>query len=580
MPTQVNPADLGIQGGLVSEENSLWWKGPDWLSSPESWPPKIVMSPTTESEVEAKPLKQVMAVAIEHRDEIDELLIKSSLMRTLRITAWISRFLHNTKVKYKQRLIGPLTAEEIECQRLFWIKRVQNQEASTDKFSDDELRLNLKPNHEGVLECRGRIQGDYPVYLPDTSLYAEKVVEDAHKVTLHGGVGLTMAKVREKFWIPRLRKKVKRVVRRCAGCKRFQAVAFANPPIGPLPSDRTEGNSPFEVIGVDYMGPMTYKTSANKVRKAYVLLYSCSLTRAIHLELLPTLETQDFLASFKRFIARRGRPRKVYSDNGGTFVGAAAWLRKVMHDERLNNYLAQHRIEWTFNLSRAPWWGGQFERLVGVVKQSLQKSVGRALLTFAELSEVLLDVEVALNGRPLSHVEDDHELPTLTPNGLLYPQCNTIPILKPHHEDFDLRKRAKYLENCKRAMWNRWTSEYVRGLRERHNLKHKSKKLNLTKGDVVIIKGDEKDRNYWKLGIVLNLIVGRDGEVRAAKLRAGRGVLERAIQQLYPLELACNDPETTNIPQQQLSTTRKQPTRAAKEAAKIRISKDAEGDEV
>lgn len=203
-----------------------------------------------------------MAVAIKHHDEIDELVIKSSLWRTLQITAWISRFLYNARVKNKQRLKGPLTAEEIESQRLFWIKRVQKQEASSDKFKDDELRLNLKPNNEGVLECRGRIQ-DYPVYLPDTSLYAEKVVEDAHKVTLHGGVGLTMAKVRERFWIPRLRRIVKRVVKRCAGCKRFQAVAFGNPPIGPFPSDRTEGNSPFEVIGVDYMGPMTYKSSAN-----------------------------------------------------------------------------------------------------------------------------------------------------------------------------------------------------------------------------------------------------------------------------------------------------------------------------
>jgi hypothetical protein len=134
---------------------------------------------------------------------------------------------------------------------------------------------------------------------------------------------------------------VKRVVKRCAGCKRFQAVAFANPPVGPLPDDRTKGTTPFEVIGVDYMGPMTYKVTTNKEAKAYVLLYSCSLTRAIHLELLPTLETRDFLKSFKGFIARRGRPRKVYSDNGSTFIGAAGWLRKVIHDEKFNNFLAQ-----------------------------------------------------------------------------------------------------------------------------------------------------------------------------------------------------------------------------------------------
>ena len=204
-----------------------------------------------------------------------------------------------------------------------------------------------------------------------------------------------------------------------------------------------------------------------------------------------------------------------------------------MHDEQFNDYLAKHSIKWQFNLSRAPWWGGQFERMVGLVKRSLQKNVGRRLLTWNELKEVLLDVEVALNGRPLSYVEDDHELPALTPNALLYSQSNVLPELEAHHEeDPDLRKRAKYLERCKREMWARWTSEYVRGLRERHNLNHKSKRLTLKEGDVVIIKGDEKDRNHWKLGIVQQLIAGKDGVVRAAKLRAGRGILELAVQHL------------------------------------------------
>ena len=554
VPTQDNPADLGSRGGPVPDESS-WWTGPEWLSDSQRWPPMIVSSPTPESEVEAKPHKQIMAVAVQQKDEMDTLLSKSTLWRTLRVCAWIRRFIYNSKQKPNQRIKGPLSTDEIERQKTFWVRRIQRQHAGLDKFKEDELRLNLKPNAEGVLVCCGRIQGEYPVYLPDTSLYAEKIVEEAHRLTLHGGVGLTMAKVRETFWIPRLRRMVKRVVKRCAGCKRFQAVAFANPPVGPLPDDRTKGTTPFEVIGVDYMGPMTYKVSTKKEGKAYILLYSCSLTRAVHLELMQTLETQDFLKSFKAFIARRGRPKKIYSDNGSTFIGAAGWLRKVMHDERFNDFLAQHSIVWSFNLSRAPWWGGQFERMVGLVKRSLQKSAGRALLSWDELSELLLDIEVALNGRPLSYVEDDHELPTLTPNALLYPQSNTIPILEAHHmEDFDLRKRAKYLESCKKTMWTRWTSEYVRGLRERHNLKHNKKRLKLAKGDVVIIRGDEKDRNYWKLGIVQDLIVGRDGETRAAKLRAGKRVLERAVQQLYPLELSC-DHEVT-IPRQQLSTAR------------------------
>ena len=71
--------------------------------------------------------------------------------------------------------------------------------------------------------------------------------------------------------------------------------------------------------------------------------------------------------SLKKFIARKRRPEKIYSDNGSTFVGAAGWLRKTMRDEKFSQFLAQNEIVWQFNLSRAPWWGGQFERMIGLV---------------------------------------------------------------------------------------------------------------------------------------------------------------------------------------------------------------------
>ena len=86
----------------------------------------------------------------------------------------------------------------------------------------------------------------------------------------------------------------------------------------------------------------------------------------------------------------------------------------------------------------------------------------------------------------------------------------------------------------------RWTNEYLKGLRERHNLKHHNKKSFLKLGDVVIIQSNERNRSKWKLGIVESLIPGRDGIVRVARLRSGKNTLERAVQQLYPLELSCD----------------------------------------
>ena len=173
------------------------------------------------------------------------------------------------------------------------------------------------------------------------------------------------------------------------------------------------GNYAFQVVGVDYAGPVKYRVSRNREGKAYIVLYACSLSRALYFELTKLMETEEFMSTLKRFIARKGRPEKIYSDNGRTFVGAAKWLRNVIQDERLHDFLAQLNIKWQFNLTKAPWWGGQFERMIGLVKQAFNKSVGNGTLTWRELQDVLLDVEVLLNNRPLSYVEEDVQLPVL-----------------------------------------------------------------------------------------------------------------------------------------------------------------------
>jgi len=539
-----NPADLGSRGGQVDESCELWWKGPSWLSKPEEWPANIVTSPTKESQTEAKAIKQVLAVAVKTEDELDQAMQKWDFWKAIRITAWVTRFIRNCKNQRDTRKSGPLTTEETNKALHNWVKRVQNKGEYASKFQEDKLQLNLQKNNEGVYECRGRIQGDYPIYLPDGDIFTEKLVAHAHLQTLHGGVGLTMSHVRAKYWIPRLRRMARRIIRNCHGCKRFQAIALSSPPTGNLPTDRTGGSTPFQVVGVDYAGPIIYKLKNGKEGKAYILLYACSLTRALHLDLVPDQTTEEFIRRFKCFIARRGKPQKIYSDNGRTFVAAAKWLKKLRNDESFNNWLANEGIRWQFNLSRAPWWGGQFERMVGLTKQALYKSIGKGNLRWSELEEVLLDIEVALNNRPLSYVEDDVQMPLLTPSAMLFGQPSQLPEQEPDTiEDVDLRKRARYLRKCKDALWTRWQTEYLKALRERHNMKSNARETTLKPGDVMIIKSDERNRRKWKLGIVDQLFEGRDGVVRGVRLRAGKSYLERPIQHLYPLEVACDSTE-------------------------------------
>ena len=121
-------------------------------------------------------------------------------------------------------------------------------------------------------------------------------------------------------------------------------------------------------------------------------------------------------------------------------------------------------------------------------------------LRWHEFEEVILDVKTILNNRPLGYVEDYIQMSILTPNLMLFEQLNQIPEEEPAKgEDYDLRKCAKYQRKCKDVLCKRWTTEYLKALRERHNLNHQTKEATLKEGDVYLIKGEERNRSKWKL---------------------------------------------------------------------------------
>ena len=143
------------------------------------------------------------------------------------------------------------------------------------------------------------------------------------------------------------------------------------------------------------------------------------------------------------------------------------------------------------------------------------------------------------------------------------------------------RKRAKFLLKTKDRMWNRWTADSLRALRERHRLKHGDKRCSLGVGDVVIIKSSERNRNSWLLGIVESLNEGRDGAVCGARLQAGRSRIERPIYHLYPLELSCDSDgvrgTTTTLDPGALPF---RPRRDAAVAAELRVQDLAQEDQL
>ena len=137
--------------------------------------------------------------------------------------------------------------------------------------------------------------------------------------------------------------------------------------------------------------------------------------------------------------------------------------------------MSKEKIIWKFNSSRAPWWRGQYKHLIGLTKQSLHKSIGKSFLTWSEIEEVLLDLEVNLNNLPLTYFEKDLEYPVLTPNSVILGRDIKVPGDSPKEKEAidNWKKRQRYVHKCKEAAWKRWVHEYLAALRERHNLSHK-----------------------------------------------------------------------------------------------------------
>ena len=241
----------------------------------------------------------------------------------------------------------------------------------------------------------------------------------------------------------------------------------------------------------------------------------------------------------------------IISDNASTFEATEKWLKTLRGDDGLNNYLGQQTIKWRFNLARAPWWGGFFERMVGIMKRSLNKQIGKALLTYDELRDTLLDVENFINNRPLTYIGEELERPVLSPNILL--KGNSTPFLEEDlekigymEEDKLVTKRLVYLQRTKQLLKKRWQTEYLHALRDQRN-KVRPQEVPIP-GSVVLITDHLSGNGFkptWTLAKVLSHVKGKDGVVRGLELKSTSGyTVQRPLELIRDLEIRSTALET------------------------------------
>ena len=313
----------------------------------------------------------------------------SSIHRLLHVTAHVLRFVSILKQRDHVHPFPPVpSAEEITMAEMLWVKEVQHNLVADRNFSDWRRQFDLFLDQTGIWRCGGRLtnadipySAKHPILLYKDHYLTVLIARRAHERVLHNGVKETLTEIRSRYWIVKGRSFIKMIIRQCTVCRKFEGRPCPAPPPPPLPKFRLEENPPFTYTGVDFAGPLYVKFSATSgSSKVWICLYTCCVVRAVHLDIVADMTTSSFLRSFKRFIARRGLPKRMISDNGKTFKSAAKVVKAVMCQEHTQQYLSGLGVEWTFNIERAPWWGGVFERMVRSTKRCLKKMIGRAKL--------------------------------------------------------------------------------------------------------------------------------------------------------------------------------------------------------
>lgn len=561
---QENPADLVTRGIKPSKliTSNLWRNGPEWLcESEDNWPQEEVIEDDENFVLNVRACEE----KIEPLFDVNKY---SSLEKILRVTSYILRFVNNARTKNK-KLSGNLQVKEMKMAETYWLKHIQKNHFPEEiqalkrsiPLNKNSAILTLSPfqDKDGLMRLGGRLQESelsyetqHPIILPKSNPWVTKLILKSHEKLHHGGVNMTLAELRKDYWIIKGRQKIKSTIARCVVCKKFRGKPGTTE-FAPLPQTRILESRAFENIGTDFAGPL-YITENGKSKKVYIMLLTCAVTRAIHLELVPDITTESCLRGLRRFMARRGVPSTIYSDNAKTFKRASLEieeLNSILRNDYVQSFALKRRVQWKFIVERAAWWGGFWERLVRTVKDSLKLSIGKALLNFDELQTILTEIEATINARPLTYIDNDPNNPLiLSPANFLTGDANSnltkeIPLNEINRNA--LLDKWKLREMTLRKFWKRWSSDYLQQLRTAHHLNPKKSTL-FKIGNVALLHDQHTPRILWKLVRVTNLFHGRDGKVRACEVRLPSGkIFRRPIQLLYPLELD-NEEEVLRTP--------------------------------
>ncbi len=578
-PGVMNPADLPSRGLTVEElkNSTLWWSGPDFIQADKaSWP--------TEAEVHIKedPEQRKVVVMDEEDWKVCSALEKAEKegkawispnwdficalanrfedwLKTVKMFACILKLGVPAYKKFQKKNFS--TEERRETERFLW-KLTQKRHFDKEHRSlttgvgvtENSKLAAYNPflSGEGLIRSNTRLLlSNLPeatrqaIILPRDCPIVKKFVLHKHVLHQHAGTSYLHGLLKEEFLIPRGRQQIRKIVRTCLGRRCVKPVPLGQQE-APLPALRVNDPAPFQSVAVDLFGPMMVFHNCGhencphpRETKVHCALFTCFQTRAVHLELVDDTGTESFLNAFRAFVARRGTPSTVYSDNAKGFKAASREVRQLYRSinwDRVKQDGVTRMVEWFFSTERSPHQNGLCERLVRTVKTPLRVVIGSAKLTRAQLALILVEIEAVVNNRPLATTTDDpNDWVPITPMELVSGRrLEQIPDPKSPKTSTSFSHLWKRRQAILNQFWKRWSHDYL--LEQSVRRIWKTPRTDDLMGRVVLVKDDHLSRNEWMIGRIVEILPSKDGLVRNVVVKTKTSRLRRGVQKLALFE--------------------------------------------
>ncbi len=555
-----NPADHITRGLRLTELAGphQWRSGPAFLiQSSDQWP----SLPKTEEEPDCNELKKAAFIGT-------VTVLSSSIPDPSQFHTWQElvqatvRSLHGAATTDTD---SPTEASEyIEAGKLLLAR------AQLDSFPIEVRHLkaghpvpqnsrlgSLAPEYDdatGLIRVGGRLrrasdldlEAIHPILLDPSHHITKLLIKETDQRLLHPGSERVLAELRRQYWILRGREAVRKHQHTCRDCQLWRAKP-QTPRLADLPPCRLNlYKPPFYSTGVDYFGPFAVKIGRRQ-EKRWGIIYKCLTTRCVHLDLLEQMDSDAFLLSLRRFIARRGKPMELLCDNGTNFVGGDRELRESFGDmsPKLQERLAEQKIRFRHNPPNAPHFGGTWEREIKSVKAALRVILREQPVPAPVLQTLLVEVESILNSKPLGYVSSDiADVDPVTPNLLLMGRRDaSLPQVLYDSNNLLGRRRWRHSQVLADCFWAAFIRQYLPDMQGRHKWTTEGREI--TVGQVVLVVDPQLPRSLWPVGTVTETLPGADGRTRIVRVKVKDKTYTRPVVRLIPLpHLVDNDTST------------------------------------